>query len=159
MPLSAHVLVTEETDHFGAILHLSNGDEPIAGETTGIYFEVKSPVNLQTAKSELVITSQDGGIMESVLLRAEGKTLSGAFIFPIRGTYTLNLTITQSNTTDTAALSFAYPVRVTRSVEKAEPSPHVPLWAQLGVVVCVWAVLALVILAYKRRHLISERSK
>jgi disulfide bond formation protein DsbB len=157
---SAHVLIADETNTVGAILHLTPDDDPVAGTTTGIFYDVQTPIDLNNAAVHLQITNAEETISESVVTTREGSTASGAFIFPIRGLYYLTLSISsRAGGPEVKPLTFRSSVRITRSLSGRDPKPETPAWATFGLIMSVWGLSASLLVLAVRHRTIFRQSK
>ena len=154
----AHILVADSSNTAGAVLHVTPEDDPVAGETTGIYYEVGSKIDLKSSKVSLIISSDTGGINLAIPVTIHDQTVSAGFNFPVRGLYFLTLRIAPNEKTG-KEIVFTSSQRVTHSLKGANPAVEVPTWARAGLILSVWAVLLLLLVAIKRRRLIAGQSK
>lgn len=152
----AHDLVTDTSGKVGTILHFTPGDDPIAGQTTGIYYEVDGKTPLTNAVVTLVIRSDSGGIVESIPVEIKNQSVSAAFNFPIRGLYYLELSVT-TNSQDIVV--FDSTQRITQSLNGSDPVNKSPTWAKAGLVFSVWVFILLLITGVKRRKLVIKQSR
>jgi hypothetical protein len=154
---SAHVVVPDTTGKTGAIFHVTPDDDPIAGATTGLYYELDPSSNLQTATATLLITSASGGISETVPATLKGQTVSASFDFPVRDLYYLSLSVVPADHS-LPALTFNSSQRITHS-SGANPEVVVPIWAKLGILASVWSLTLLFLTAIRRRRAIIKKSR
>jgi hypothetical protein len=152
----AHVLVVDTTGKVGAVLHVTPDDDPIAGATTGIYYEVQTKESLEKSIINLTIKSDTGSIQESIPVSTHGRTIASAFDFPIRGLYYIDLTITPQ---DSAPIIFHTSERVTQGISGASAANPVPVWANAGLILSVWSLFLLSIAGFRHRKQIVKQSR
>jgi hypothetical protein len=158
--VAAHVLVQDTVGKTGAIVHFSPNDNPIAGESTGIFYDVQTGQDLNQAALHLRVTTENNSIDEAVPLTAKGHTVSGAFEFPARGLYFLILTIdSKVDGPKVEPLTFKYSLQVAKSSHGSDPAPQVPAWTTFGMVMSVWLFAALGLIAFRRRKQIGAKSR
>lgn len=85
----------------------------------------------------LRIQDAAGGINELVPVKVSGNDVAANFAFPLRGIYFLKLTVLASNETE-KTVDFAYTLRIEQSVLANDPSPIIPLWVLVGLVISTW---------------------
>jgi|GEM_PF-7084318 len=157
----AHVLVPDLTGKTGAILHLGTDDNPVAGQLSGIFYDVHTDLDLSKTTPVLIVTNAADSSQISVPVAASGQSVHGAYVFPTRGLYYLNLSINPSSISPPFdSLTFSYSLRVTAGTLGTQTSnPDVPAWAPAGLAITGWLLLMLVITIFKRRGSISRSSR
>ncbi len=160
MPYSAmaHTLVKDSTNTVGAIYHITPEDDPIAGKTTAIYFEVESKIDLNTSTVNLMISSRTSGFKQDIPVKIHDHTVSALFNFPVRELYFLRLSIV-SNDAVHKEMTFTSSQQVTHSANDEHSDAIAPAWAKAGLTVTILATIFLFGLGYKRWHLIRQQSK
>lgn len=126
----------------GAMLYFSPDSEPIAHEITEINLELQRKINLEDPAISLIIEDSVGGIKEAVPVTIKDGTISGLFIFPIRGMY--NLTFTVGSSTSSEKTTFVAKQSILKGLHGASAVRKVPAWARAGLVVSFWALIIVV---------------
>lgn len=150
----AHILVTDSTKSVGAILHVTPDDDPIAGQTASLFYDIQRDISEVKPESiDLTITSSDGGEV-AIPITIKGSYISASYTFANRGAYTITLRIP----TKSEVLSFTSVQRVSRG-GSATDAPQSYTWAKIGVItpVCIIALLAIV--AFNHRKNIRSQTK
>ncbi|MGI9027827.1 MAG: hypothetical protein ACR2FM_03235 [Candidatus Saccharimonadales bacterium] len=112
-PASAHVLESQDT--IGAVLHIDPDDDPVAGESTGIYFEFKDKTNrfkVQDCNCKLVVQQDNQTIYD----QSFGQVAGGEFTFPERGVYVVKAIGSPKTASAFDAFELSYDVRVQRGI-------------------------------------------
>lgn len=152
MPVTAaaHVLITDSTGGYGAVLHIMPGDDPIAGETAQLFFDIKGE-DFQVADYIFtLIVRGDDGIETAVQTSRVGETsVRAEVIFPQRGVYSLNLK-GQARAID-YEISFATTQRVSRGNGDNTAGTVRYAWAEAGLVSAITGGLAILIVCINRR--------
>lgn len=160
-PAQAHVLIPDNTEKIGAILHLSPDDDPVARKLTGIHFEVQASIDLKKSAANMVVESGDGGIKETIPAVTDGTAVFAQVVFPLPGLYYVTLVIDPpgSNPASSQPRTFRTAVQVTRIANGTKVTPHVPEWAKVGLVLTQWLMAALVLIIIGRRKRIIKQSR
>lgn len=152
----AHVLLTDDTKSMGAILHINPDDDPVAGGTTSLFFELENNLASGGVSSYLDIVNE-AGTYASLRTTGNGKSLSAQYVFPAQGLYTIVLTISPHNT-DTS-YTFHYAQAVNRGTASVSSTNSQNSSAELGLIVSGSLLLVLFILAFNRRRNIILHSQ
>lgn len=152
--VSAHVLVTDETNTNGAILHINPDDDPIAGEQATLYFDAQN--QLIKPDSSVVLTIKDADGNEQVVETEISSSLVTAnFIFPRQGVYDISYVLINNGNT----YIFKKSQRVSRGVTGGASFNQTYAWAEALLVLSGVSFVLLLILAFNRRKEIAEQSK
>lgn len=154
---AAHGLIADETGKIGAILHIAPDDDPVAGQISGLGFDVHTPEDISNWAIKLSV-NRPGGKTDEVPVTAKVRSIHGEYTFAGRGVYELDLSL-KPKSGDVPATVFKYSLRVTRGVTGQSEAVPAPLWAQAGCLIAVWGLMVLVIVAYNRRQKISKTSR
>ncbi len=147
---SAHVLISDETKSIGTVLHVIPDDDPVAGQTANLFFDVQTG-NINNAK--LWITNTATGKTDTVPIKIDKNSVTADYTFPAQGAYTLILTVISDK-----AYTFTYAQRVSRGVtDNALDKPTYPL-ASAALVFCATSTLLLIILFINHRKGIKKYS-
>ena len=154
---SAHVLVANESNTMGAVLHITPDDDPVAGESSDIFFDVQDKrFSTGTYTPRLAIANSDGD-EQRVEAEKNGSYVSAQYTFPTRGVYTIKLTLEYQGSIET----FSVTQRVSRGVNAAsgydEGVRH--QWAEVLLVASVASMAVLFVIFASRVRAIFKLSK
>jgi xanthine/uracil/vitamin C permease (AzgA family) len=153
---SAHVLVMDESKSAGAILHITPDDDPIAGQSATLYFDMQGK---RAADTRVTLAIKDDyGAASQVSIEpgeAKGSLITASYIFPKQGVYTITFTVRQDDRTYT----FAQSQRVARGVSGSALDRPTYAWAEALTAGCGVGLAVLVIVAFNRRKTIARQSK
>lgn len=156
-PAAAHVLVIDEAKTVGAILHINPDDDPIAGESSQLIFDIQSrSITNQTHETTLKITDNQGRA-EEVPAKLTGSTASATYTFPAQGIYRLELTALAKDEND--SLTFAHTQRVSRGVAGSALDEPSHAWAEIALIASACSFFVLLIVGFNRRKEIAVYSK
>lgn len=155
-PAEAHVLLKDTVAGKGAILHVTPDDDPVAGEQTSFLFDIQdaSPGKERSVAKLTIVDDQHNET--SIPARVQGNTVAAAYIFPRQGLYTLNLNMQLG---DRKTHRFTESLRVSHGAINDVTVRSTPLWAGVGMLCTVIAVIALAAMAFSRRKTINIYSK
>jgi hypothetical protein len=154
----AHVLITDTAKQVGAILHVQPDDDPIAGESSNLFFDIQSEA-LATGNYTAILTIRDDkGQRSDVPAKIAGNTITAVYTFASQGVYRMEL-VTKTNDTKGTGRTFDYVQRVSRGVEASPLQQPQYDWAELLMVGAVVAAIVLVILAVNNRKAIATSSR
>jgi hypothetical protein len=148
----AHVLVTDETGSIGAIVHIIPDDDPIAGQSSELFFDIQQ-LKISSENSTLTIQDKDGQ-STTVPLSTQDHSIYASHTFPIQGVYTLQLRVETSKTTHI----FTYSQRVSRGTEISQSVAPNYVWAETLRIVSACGLIVAAILAFNRRREISDHT-
>lgn len=150
---SAHVLKTD--GQIGVIMHVDPDDDPIAGQPSSFFFEVKDKQNKfkpNNCDCELVITEAGNEIYRQALLAAGSGDFVGSVTFPKRDVYVATLVGTPVAVGDFQPFKVIYDLRVSRTVAASgTKSSNTPLLVIIGAVAVVFVGLVIVFIMKGRR--------
>lgn len=126
LPISvqAHVLVSDEQDSKGAILHVSPDDDPIAGEESDLFFDLQDDELDADYVPYLSIANEDGQV-DDVDVEKDANFVTAVYTFPYQGTYQLSLRIESGNESHTYEMT----QEVTRGAVRNSSERQVEPWA------------------------------
>ena len=153
-PVSAHVLITDQTTTKGAILHVMPDDDPIAGQDTVFYFDTQNQLAAQGSNVKLDILDENGSSKE-VEAKVDGSLATATYIFPTQGIYKLTFTVNSNGQT----YIFEQSQRVSRGVSASALSKPTYAWAEMLLVTCFVLFALLVVMFINRRKDIATQSK
>ncbi len=158
--VSAHVLLRDARADIGAVLHINPDDDPIAGQTSQLYFDLQdknSQVRIAYSGYELIIADERNGAV-TVPLTVSGSTLQVEYTFPSQGLYRLTLR-SKASYDQFQKVAMRDSLRVSRGVAgRIDSKPKHPLASVISLAVTV-AFISLVILAWNYRHIIARHSR
>jgi hypothetical protein len=158
---SAHVVITDTTHEVGTVLHINPDDDPVAGESSSIFFDVRMTalpsdphlVNLKVINS--------AGESTFVPTSVDGAKVAGTYTFPSQGVYQINLIIDtgRSGTSDQPRyLSFVQSQRVSRGVISNPLDAPQYIWAEVLLILSGGALAILTVLFVSDRRRIASYS-
>lgn len=155
-PVSAHVLKTDK--NIGAVVHIDPEDDPIVGEQTTIYFDVKDTEGKFSIENCLCIFKVTKNGQDVFMQTINGTTAQ--YNFPEKNIYTLELKGTPKFEGAFTPFTLTYDVRVERTNTTSstnEQSPesnyflnHIPHIGLIFIVVIVCA--AVIYLENRKKH-------
>ncbi|MBH2007428.1 hypothetical protein I8H83_02400 [Candidatus Saccharibacteria bacterium] len=155
---SAHVLVTNTGNTMGAVLHITPDDDPIAGESSHIFFDVQDKKLVDGLYNATLIISTSDGREETVKTEKDGSYVSARYVFPARGVYVLKLAIQQQG----AEEHFTVTQRVSRGTIDEVSNQGVQTrhrWAEILVVASLACLGVLSTLFFSRIRTIFHQSQ
>lgn len=147
---SAHVLIRDETQTVGAVLHITPDDDPVAGEQSELYFDIQGAV---IDSAELQITDGADQVID-VPTEVENNTIQALHTFPSQGVYDLRLAAVSGDT----RYELNHAQRVTRGTVITPLSRPSYAWAEMALIASACTFLLLMIIAYSHRHTMAKRS-
>lgn len=150
--VSAHVLITDETNTIGSVLHVMPDDDPIAGESSDLYFDVQAS-GIKQGDVTMSVLNIETGERTSVETKVENKLVTAAYTFPTQGVYELQFIVESDKT-----YTFIYAQRVSRGVEGAQVDVQSYFIADTTLVISGIIFLVLVILFINNRKQIKKHS-
>ena len=150
--VTAHVLISDDTQSVGAVLHIVPDDDPIAGELTNLLFDIQAQ-KIDKNNPELTITNTATRAADDVPIKVDGSSVTADYTFLTQGVYKISLVVSSDNT-----YTFSYTQRVSRGLTgSALDKPTYPL-ANLALVFCSTLFLFLLIIMLNRRKEIKSNS-
>lgn len=150
----AHVLVADDSNTNGAIVHITPDDDPVAGEPATIYFDAQEQLLDDTAVVSVMIT--DGSSASAVTnIKKDGSLITVQYVFPAQGLYTLTFTINSDGKT----YVFERSQRIARGVSAEALEQKQYAWAEMLLVASGASSAALAIVAWNRRQDIARQSQ
>lgn len=157
--VSAHVLIVDQRTKVAAVFHTNPDDDPIAGETSELYFDIQdktSDVRIPYSGYELVVRDEAGN-QSQVPVRAAGSTVIAEYVFPAQGLYELTLR-SQPQYRAFQEVALQASLRVSRSAGVAPQTPN-HAWASAGLAGGLLATAMLAILFLNNRRETIARSR
>lgn len=161
----AHVFYTDTTGTYGIIMHAVPDDDPIAGEMTDFYIEVKDPSITGSDYAYRFNIVNENNMQTTVLVQKRGeRSLHASYIFPEQGTYLLELIaypITDDRRLDESRenIVFHYNQRVSRgTIGSPLDSPRF-VWAEFGMLAAGCGIVVLGIIVVNRSERIARFTK
>lgn len=151
---TAHVLITDETNTRGAILHIVPGDDPVAGQTATLFFDAEGGLWQDEKDIQLTITDS-AGISDKVEVSASGNLATANYTFKTQGVYELVYRIDSGS----QIYVFKHSQRVSRGAGSSALDRPVYAWAEALLVASGVAFIILLILFFNRRAAIAKQSK
>ncbi len=125
--VTAHVVKSDKS--IGAVLHIDPDDDPIAGEKSTFFFDIKDKSGRfqeSNCKCKLIVKQSDIVIYEELFNRSGG----GTFSFPERGVYSVSAVGEPISGNTFTPFELSYNIRVERGVgkntEKVNISNRIP---------------------------------
>lgn len=111
---SAHFLKTDGS--IGAIIHITPDDDPVAGEVSALFFDIKDredKFRVEDCDCELQIF-QNGTSLFSESLLTNGDDVSASYTFPNTGVYEVKLSGAPINSQGFQSFNLSWDIRVDR---------------------------------------------
>ncbi len=146
---SAHVVITDARHEVGAVLHINPDDDPVAGEPSSIFFDVRMAVLPSNPHLVNLKVTNSAGESTYVPTSVDGTKVAGAYSFPSQGVYQINLIIDtgRSGTGDQPRyLSFVQSQRVSRGVISNPLDTPQFVWAEVLLIVSGGALAILIVM-------------
>lgn len=152
----AHVLIKSDDASASAILHVSPDDDPIAGKTATLFFDIQGVSALKNSYDvQLSATDETYTNIVSRTTMRDGGVLA-TLTFPAQGLYRLQLELRQKES-PFATTTFTHSQRVARGAGATPPVQHA--WADSLRLLSVILLISLGIAAFNNRENILLRSK
>lgn len=159
---SAHVVITDSTGTVGSVLHINPDDDPVAGQASSIFFDVRMAalpsdphlVNLKVINS--------AGEATFVPTSVDGSKVAGSYVFPSQGAYQINLIIDTGRTGSYEApryLSFLQSQRVSRGITTNPLDAPQYVWAEVLLILSGGGLAVLVVWFVANRRKIARYSR
>jgi methionine-rich copper-binding protein CopC len=150
---SAHVLVTDETNSTGAVVHIIPDDDPVAGQTAELFFDIQQ-LDVRVETTKLSVQDQFGQTNQ-VPISVQNHTVVGQYVFASQGVYTLTLRVISND----VSYTFNYAQRVSRGTVNVTQPNTSHLWAEIVAIVSLSGMIGTSIIAFNRRQSISHYSQ
>ncbi len=153
--VSAHVL--ETAGSIGAVLHIDPDDDPVAGEKSGIYFEIKDKTNrfkAQDCNCRLIIDRAGQTIYDQPFTKSEG----GEFTFPARDVYTVKAVGAPKITGAFDSFELSYDIRVQRGMNQQGVST-INSGQTKKIALLIVALVAIIVLVVGLRYKITKNAE
>lgn len=148
---SAHVLISDTSRQVGAVLHITPDDDPVAGEPSGLFFDIQNTdVTHDKYSFSLTVTDAEG-TQTTVPISINGTTVSASHVFPFQAAYTITLKAEPSDMSK-KTLYFEQAQRVSRGIiNETSPTPT-HAWAEIGIVAGVCSLLVIGVIGYNKQR-------
>lgn len=153
--VQAHVLIADDQNRVGAVLHITPDDDPIAGELSSIFFDIQNNAVSDKSHSFTLTVLPDNGERVYVPITPAGSMVSAAYAFPSQGLYELIL-LAEPLDTSTKSLSFRQSQWVSRGEVVKAPLQYTHIWAEVGLVASVCSLLVIGIIVFNKRNILAS---
>lgn len=151
----AHVLISDEQNSVGAVLHITPDDDPVAGEKAQLFLNTQDLGIRSGAGVSLTVT--DASDNDTIINTIATRTYAGfTYTFPRTGLYRLSFDAVEDS--KGRKYSFKYDLRVSRG-NGASTSTQKYGWAEPLTAFSISGIIVMLIVAFNRRHDISKQSK
>lgn len=150
----AHVLINDTTDKKAAILHINPDDDPIAGQSSTIYFDIQDTLRQQLVSAHLTVTNNNDNASKVIQTTTNGSLTTANYTFPVQGIYTLNFLVQTKN----QRYTFQQTQLVSRGVSAATVKKAHHQWAESLLFASALSFVILAIIAFNRRKSILGQS-
>lgn len=145
----AHVLITDDTNSIGAVLHISPDDDPVAGEPATFHLDLQNQ-RAEPRSIELKIRDVSG--------RNPGAEVdlgtSFSYRFPSQGVYELVFIAT----TESSSYTFTHSQLVSRGIAGGALEKPTYAWAEILLLTGGIGFILTVIIIFNRRKEIARQS-
>ncbi len=151
-PAYAHVIIRDEANKVGAILHVTPDDDPIAGEPSDLFFSLQ---NQSLSGKDISMVIFDRTTQQSTTLDTDvtSSGISSVYTFPSRGTYAIMLQISGAG-----GAMFVQEQRVSRGIGTDAGSPADWPAIRALLILSLVALLVTGAIVYNRRKEIFTQS-
>ncbi len=155
----AHVLITEPVYGAGAVVHINPNDDPVAGDTAVLYYELGGGQLNAGEYDFLLIVHREGRLVAEAPAQVLGSSsVRVEYVFPAQGLYQLELRAVSRFGKEPTA--FTQSLQVTRGVGGGAGAAHPShARAEIGVVMTPVALIAILIYIVNHRHEIAQFSR
>lgn len=153
-PVSAHVLITDDTHTAGAVLHIIPDDDPVAGEVATIFFDLQDAKADPTNGSVLLRVKTEGKMDEVIPMQIDTSLATAKYTFPTQGQYRLVITTKSSS----GQYTFAHTQRVSRGALRTGLEVPRYQWAEITLLGCGITFSVGCIVMWNRRSSIRRNS-
>lgn len=146
----AHVLLQDSGHTMGAVLHITPDDDPVAGEPSGLVFDIQDQT-LTNEKYSFTLQVFDPSDTPQVIPTFISSTvISAIYIFPAQGLYRIELRADPVETTK-QPLTFTHNQLISRGLASANSPSSKSTVAEIGLVASGCGLLILGILSWNNR--------
>lgn len=150
---SAHVLITDDTNSKGAVLHIMPDDDPVAGEPATLYFDTQTTFG---SRDSVTLRIKDAAGQETeVDTQIAGSLATATNVFPAQGIYDLEFTVRTGSNVD----MYTQSQRVSRGAATSALDTKHYGWAEILLLASVLGCVVLAITAINNRKEIAQQSK
>lgn len=154
---SAHVLLSDQYKQSGAVLHINPDDDPVAGEPSGLFFDIQDKaVNQENYSFSLSIEQDTQRILAPITIQDSG--IYASYTFPAQGVYKIILSAEPVNIAN-KPLVFVHTQRISRGIQSGAAIQKTHLWAEIGVIAGLSGFMVLGIIIFNRRKALAEYSR
>ena len=151
--VSAHVLIRDESKTVGAVLHITPGDDPVAGESSTISLSINN-ASLRSSDSLLFVKNTTTGTTDALKYSQNNGALTAEYVFPSQGTYDLTI---EARASDTKKYNFTYTQRVSKGLGTNTDATTYPL-ARFGLFATSIVFLLTVFVVLKKKKDMASQS-
>jgi hypothetical protein len=152
--VSAHVLITDDTNTKGAILHIFPDDDPVAGEVATLYFDAQEQL-ISNDESVVLTIKSEAGYEFNVPTEFSESLVTADFIFPDLGVYQITYLVKSGSETYT----FNQSQRISRGTSNSDVDTQKYSWAEMMLVGSGILLALLFIVGFNNRKDIIKYSK
>ena len=144
--VSAHTNISDTTNVYGAFLHISPDDSPIAGKVSTVHLDAED-IKPSISGATLTVTN-DQNLTTNVPLSSQGTIYVGDYTFPVQGLYKVTFTLK----TEAGDLTFNKDQQVTRGITASSGKENLYLIIIAGLVLVLVIVVMVGTLLYFRHN-------
>ncbi len=150
-PAFAHVVIRDETNSVGAVLHITPDDDPVAGDKANLYFSIENQ-SLVRSNVTIAITDEATGQIANVEASMNSSSVSAEYVFPSRGVYSINLKVSGVEN-----YNFSYTQRVTKGTGSSSlPEQEYPLAKATLLFSGMALIFTVIVLINRRKDIFSQ---
>jgi len=153
-PARAHVLISDDTNQIGAVLHITPDDDPIAGEPSTIFFDIQNNAATKETHSFTLTIIHEDGTQDTAPISVSKNTITSEYVFPSQAVYTLLLSADPVDTSQ-KSLYFRHAQRVSRGIAPSSMAEKTYMWAEVGVVGSLCGLIVLGIITFNRKETLA----
>jgi hypothetical protein len=152
--VSSHVLITDETNSKGAILHIIPDDDPVAGQVATLFFDAQDQFLANEDTVNLTITDEAGNVAV-VPTEINESLVTADFTFPDLGVYQIKFELNSNGET----FIFTQSQRISRGINNSLDNTQKYAWAEMMLVGSGITFVLLIIVGFNNRKDIIKYSK
>ncbi len=153
----AHVLIQDSTVNVGAVLHINPDDDPVAGQSSELYFDIQdanSRVRIPYEGYQLLVTDETGQTKQIVTSFHDTNVIA-TYVFPTQGLYRLELK-SAPKYDQFQKVSLRYSLRVGRGIGHVTSRSYD--WTSPLIIGSLGGVVLLAVLVINNRKQIARQS-
>ncbi len=154
--VNAHVVVMDKNSDTTLLVHVTPADDPIAGEKSNIYLDIKTrEANSYLPSNLLLAIADESQAINIVPFKIFGTTITAEYTFPAQGLYTISLK--SQGGIPMQPIELEYSLRVSRGIGSEPPEKNT--WGSSLITVGFIGFAILAILAVNNRRELSRFSR